>query len=100
MYTIVYMEDLLTVKQVAILLKVHHLTVRRYINQGKLKALKLAGNVRISQQELHSFTQIYIPQNKSLKASAPSATNTPSFSTNDSIFRLKGRGISINHLSK
>ncbi len=66
-YTILCMDDFLTVKQVAMLLKIHHLTVRRYIAEGKLKAVKLGGNVRITQKDLQSFSESYIPNTKQVK---------------------------------
>lgn len=99
MYTIVYMEDLYTVKQVSILLKVHHLTIRRYINEGKLKAIRVAGTVRISQQDLNAFTQSYTPHQKAIKAQPQTSLTSP-FTPEDPLFRLKGRGISIDNLSK
>ena len=88
------MEDLLTVKHAAILLKVHPLTVRRYINEGKLKAIKVGGNVRISQADLHSFSQLYSPSRKTVKSFTPQSGLNP-FPPNDPIFRLKGRGVSL-----
>lgn len=88
------MEDLLTVKQVAILLKVHQLTVRRYITEGKLKAIKVAGNIRIPQSELNNFMQSIMPGSKSTKSAS---VNTPSkpFTPSDPFFRLKARGLSL-----
>ena len=88
------MDDLLTVKQVAIILKIHHLTVRRYINEGKIKAVKLGGNVRISQEELKSFSETYIPHSRPVKNQVSSAS-TNTFSPNDPLFRLKSRGLSL-----
>lgn len=87
------MDDLLTVKQVAILLKVHPLTIRRYINEGKLKAVRVGENVRISQTDLQSFSKSYSPRRKAFKSQA--ATPTNQFSSNDPFFRLKARGISL-----
>jgi excisionase family DNA binding protein len=89
------MEDLLTVKQVAIILKVHQLTIRRYINEGKLKAIRLAGNIRISQKDLHDFSENYIPNSSAKRSQSTTSASTP-FSANDPLFRIKGRGISIN----
>ena len=40
-------DTLFSVNQVSILLKVHPLTVRRYIKEGKLKAIRVAGNIRV-----------------------------------------------------
>jgi excisionase family DNA binding protein len=88
------MEDLLTVRQVSILLKVHPLTIRRYINQGKLKAVKVGGNVRVSQSDLTSFSETYSPQSKQTKKESSIPQSEP-FQPNDSLFRLKGRGISL-----
>ncbi len=45
-------EILYSVNQVGLLLKVHPLTIRRYIKEGKLKAIKVAGNIRIPNQQL------------------------------------------------
>ena len=89
------MDDLYTVKQVAILLKVHQLTVRRYINEGKLKAIKIGGNVRISQNDLRSFSEAYLPATKSNKAQSNEISRTNPFSVSDPLFRLKGRGLSL-----
>lgn len=95
MYKIAYnMDDLLTVKQVAIILKIHPLTVRRYINEGKLKAVKIGGNVRVSQQELKSFSESYIPHSRPVKTTVVSSTAS-TFSPNDPLFRLKSRGLSL-----
>ena len=99
MHNIVYMDELLTVKQVAILLKVHPLTVRRYIIEGKLKAFKMAGNVRISQNDLRSFSETYIHQAKSVSKQS-SAADTKPFSVNDPFFQLRGRGLSIDSLNQ
>lgn len=89
------MDDLLTVKQAAILIKVHHLTIRRYIADGKLKAVKVGGNVRISEKELRDFTQAYNTQTKTAKAEKATPPSTSPFAANDSLFRLKGRGVSL-----
>jgi excisionase family DNA binding protein len=87
------MEDLLTIKQVSILLKVHQLTVRRYINEGKLKAIKVGGNVRVTQADLRSFSESYIAHSKVSKSSSDSGKEP--FAPNDPFFRLRGRGLSL-----
>lgn len=88
------MDDFLTVNQVSIILKVHPLTIRRYISQGKLKAIKLGGNVRISQDNLKNFSQNYTPHLNHKTQPTRVVTSTP-FSSTDPLMRLKGRGISV-----
>ncbi len=93
------MEDLLTIKQVSILLKVHQLTVRRYINEGKLKAIKLGGNIRVSQNEVKTFAETYIPHAKSSKPTQVNISTEP-FTDGDPLFRLKARGLSLDNLNR
>jgi len=92
------MDDLITVKQAAILLKVHPLTVRRYINEGKLKAVRAAGNVRISHSDLRTMQESYIPHQKISKQSSNTPPSTTPFAPNDSLFRMRGRGVSLEDL--
>lgn len=51
-----HMDNFLSVRQVAFILKVHPLTVRRYIKDGKLKAVRIGGNVRISESALQEYS--------------------------------------------
>ena len=94
------MDELLTVKQAAIVLKVHHLTIRRYINDGKIKAIRVAGNVRIPLSSIKEFQESYIPSQKAStkQASALNNLSTSPFAPNDSLFRLRGRGVSLDNL--
>lgn len=87
------MEELYTVYQAAIVLKVHPITIRRYIKEGKLKALRAGGNIRIALPDLRAFTQSFVPRIRSLKE-YPSSTEA-NFSFDDPIFRLKARGLSM-----
>ena len=87
------MEELYTVYQSAIALKVHPITIRRYIKEGKLKALRAGGNIRISLQDLRAFTQNFVPRTRTPKESGFSAE--ANFSLSDPLFRLKARGLSI-----
>lgn len=48
------MEKLLTIKEVAKILRVSERTIFRYIKSGKLKASKI-GHWRISEKDLESF---------------------------------------------
>jgi excisionase family DNA binding protein len=50
------MEKLYTIQEIADLLQVHQLTVRRWIKEEKLKCLRLSErNIRISKTELDRF---------------------------------------------
>lgn len=49
-------DKLLTPKQVAALLQLHPVTVRRFINEGRLPAVRLGGKwLRIRQSDVRSF---------------------------------------------
>jgi excisionase family DNA binding protein len=49
------MEEYLTTKDIATLLKVNILTVRRWIDAGKLKALFLGKEYRIKRSDFDQF---------------------------------------------
>lgn len=87
-------DTLYSVKQVGILLKVHPLTVRRYIKDGKLKAVKIAGNIRIPKSYLDNFSEDVQPVKYGIRP-LPKKNITKEFNPDDAIFRLKGRGLSI-----
>ena len=87
-------DILLTVNQASIVLKVHPLTIRRYIRDGKLKAVKMAGNIRISKGNLDSIGETIYPTTYTAKKTEKSIKSDP-FNLDDPIFRLKGRGLSI-----
>lgn len=97
------MEDFYTVNQAAIALKVHPLTIRRYIREGKLKAYRAGGNIRIAVNDLRNFAQSFMPhhikqnikQNK-LQISA----QIRNFSFSDPILTLKGKGLSMAKLEE
>jgi excisionase family DNA binding protein len=90
------MENLFNVNQVAFILKVHPLTVRRYIRERKLKAVKAGGNVRIVESQLSQFTKEFAPTPKDLRQPLE-RKNAPAkiFSDDDPILRLEGRGASL-----
>lgn len=90
------MEEFYTVKQAGIAVKVHPLTIRRYIKEGKLKAIRVGGAVRIALNDLRAFTQDFIPHTKHVKLQVSSPTKM--FSFDDPLLRLKGRGLSMNKL--
>lgn len=97
------MEEYYTVSQAAIVLKVHHLTIRRYIKEGQLKAYRVGGSVRISLNDLRAFTQTFVPNPKSSRSSQASQNKpgppvSKKFGLSDSLFRLQARGLSMTKL--
>ncbi len=91
------MENLLNVRQAAFILKVHPLSVRRYIRERKLKAVKAGGNVRIKESDLLDFNKDYSPvvRNEDNSIIRTKIKPAVSFSTDDPFLRLKGRGASL-----
>jgi excisionase family DNA binding protein len=90
------MENLLNINQVAFILKVHPLTIRRYIKEQKLKAVRVGGNVRIRENEVNSFTQDFIPHSKDRSLEGPHLRiKSKEFSDDDPFLRLEGRGASL-----
>lgn len=88
-------EDILfSINQVAILIKVHPLTVRRYIKEGRLKAVKVGGNIRVPQSYVDAFTENILPSSYNLKAQHKTEI-LARFTPEDSIFRVKGIGMSL-----
>jgi excisionase family DNA binding protein len=91
------MDNLFNVNQVAFILKVHPLTVRRYIREEKIKAVKVGGNVRIRETELTAFTREFAPRPV---GTTPFLANrkfmpTDPFTTEDPLLQLEGRGASV-----
>jgi excisionase family DNA binding protein len=83
------MEELMSVDEVAKMLKVHAMTVRRMIYKGKLEAHKVGANVRISKEDLSKYlnhTKIQSEQEKQ----ASSKNSEPKFSTAKSLLRFAG----------
>lgn len=90
------MENLLNVNQAAFILKVHPLTIRRYIREKKLKAVKAAGNVRIKESDLLEFNREYTSHHTDDTPTIKQKTKPAvAFSVDDPFLRLKGRGASI-----
>lgn len=90
------MDTLLSVKQVAYILKVHPLTVRRYIKEERLKAIKSGGNVRIKESDLAEFNKDFKP-NKTVTINKKQ-TSFQTFSEIDPLFQLMGKGASLDIL--
>lgn len=91
------MENLLNVNQAAFILKVHPLSIRRYIREKKLKAVKAGGNVRIKESDLLEFNKEYTPPMRTEENTIIRTKLKPavSFSIDDPFLRLKGRGASL-----
>ena len=96
------MEEFYTINQASIALKVHQLTVRRYIKEGKLKAYRVGGNIRIAVNDLRTFMQNFIPRHKEIKTQSnqPEKTTSKQFSFADPLLSLKGKGLSMNKLEQ
>lgn len=91
------MENLFNINQAAFILKVHHLTIRRYIKEGRLKAVKAGGNVRIKESELQNFNKDFTPYTRVNTQLPPKrrVISAKVFSHSDPLFRLRGRGAKL-----
>ncbi len=87
------MENYFTIKQVAFILKVHPLSVRRYIREKKLLAVKFGGAVRIKEEDLHNFQKGYTTNNASKGSIIKEAPKV--FSFDDPLWQLNGKGGSL-----
>lgn len=85
------MSSLFSVIEVAKQLKVHPITVRRYIREGKLTALKAGGSIRVSSEALADFTRQVRPLPRRTAPAHLTHRRQP-FSINDPLWRLKGSG--------
>lgn len=90
-------ENLFNVNQAAFILKVHPLSIRRYIREGRLKAVKAGGNVRIKESALAEFNKDFSPRKPALNQ-ITNVFKKPAkiFTDLDPIFQLQGRGASLN----
>lgn len=89
-------DNLLSVKQVAFILRVHPLTIRRYIKDQKLKAIKVGGNIRIEENVLQDFHKEIVPQTQgSIRIFKSGKLTDRQFNTEDPMLRLQGRGASL-----
>lgn len=93
------MENLFNVNQAAFILKVHPLTIRRYIKEGKLKAVKVGGNIRIMEPQLTEFNTEVKPRPRKTNLLHKETPITKVFTVDDPLFRLQGLGAHI-ELSK
>lgn len=90
------MENLFNISQVAFILKVHPLTIRRYIREGKLKAVKIGGNIRIKENDLQNFNKEVSPTPSNKQAPREKRTPVKIFTEFDPLFQLQGKGAALN----
>jgi excisionase family DNA binding protein len=92
------MDNLLNVTQTAYILKVHPLTVRRYIREGRLKAIKAGGNIRIKESDLAEFNKDFTPNKQVFRGFNKDKKTqiVKTFNEIDPFFQLQGRGASLN----
>jgi excisionase family DNA binding protein len=87
------MEELMNVDEVAKILKVHSMTVRRMIYKGELEAHKVGANVRISKENLNKYlnnSKIQSEQEKKAYLKGSVAEEEPKFSTAKSLLKFAG----------
>jgi excisionase family DNA binding protein len=89
------MNNLLSVKQVAFILRVHPLTVRRYIRDKKLKALKVGGNIRVDENSLQDFHKEVTTNEPKPKVFKNARLMDKQFTRDDPFLRLQGRGAGL-----
>lgn len=88
------MDNLFSVKQAAYILKVHPLTIRRYIREEKLKATKVGGNIRIRESALAEFNKDFTPH-KNIPKNPLHRISYKTFTEIDPLFQLQGKGASL-----
>lgn len=92
------MENLFNINQAAFILKVHPLTVRRYIKEGVLKAIKIGGNIRIKESHLQEFSRDFTPRQATNLVSPFRRITTPTakkFTTADPLLKMQGRAATV-----
>lgn len=89
------MNNLLSVKQVAFILRVHPLTVRRYITSKRLKAVKVGGNIRVEESALEDFHKDVESPEQQPRIFKTSRLSDKQFTHEDPLLRLQGRGAGL-----
>lgn len=85
-------ENLMSVEEVAKMLKVHSMTVRRMIYKGKLEAHKVGTNIRISKEDLDKYLNNSKIQSEQERLSTKKLTHEEKsgFSTAKSLLKFAG----------
>ncbi|MDO8269412.1 MAG: helix-turn-helix domain-containing protein [Candidatus Levybacteria bacterium] len=92
------MENLFNVNQAAFILKVHPLTIRRYIKEGVLKAVKIGGNIRIKESSLQTFSRDFTPRQDISPANPfrkSANTTVKRFTSADPLLKMQGRAATV-----
>lgn len=89
------MNNLLSVKQAAFILRVHPLTIRRYIKSKKLQAIKVGGNIRIEEESLQNFHKEVETTEQQPRIFKTSRLSDKQFTQDDPLLRLQGRGAGL-----
>ena len=86
---------LFTISEAAQQLRLHPITIRRYIREGKLAALQVGGRIRITEETLAKFSHSHNPlPHKKPPLGSKSIHHRP-FTPADPLWRLKGAGTPI-----
>lgn len=83
---LLYSMELLTVHEAALLLKVNPITVRRYIADGRLSAVRAGKGVRVLRESLDQFIEPIEPKGHYDVA----MSKTKPLTKSDSLFRMVG----------
>ncbi len=79
--------ELLTVHDVALRCRLHEVTVRRHISQGKLPAVRVGGSVRVRREDLERYIEpLGAPPQRGTRQSRPGRPLTPE----DPFWKLAG----------
>lgn len=89
------MQNLLSVKQAAFILRVHPLTIRRYIKSKKLRAVKVGGNIRIEEESLQNFHKDIDTVEQQPRIFKSNRLSDKQFTQDDPLLRLQGRGAGL-----
>ncbi|MEX2238084.1 MAG: helix-turn-helix domain-containing protein [Dehalococcoidia bacterium] len=86
------MDDLLTVQEVADRCRVHQLTIRRHIKQGRLRSVRVGRAVRVRSKDLDTYLFNGLAPNGSVAAAADpeELRDLRPITMDDPVFRLIG----------